>query len=126
MEKLLTVSADDAEWTLMATGETFQGLESIRGLASQAFRSRRHTKELGMELRNTFASHDGKCMCWEFLHRGIATEGTAFQDAPPPGSTLSVPIVFVCDIENDKITSIREYFDVLTFREPGKQRRFLK
>jgi hypothetical protein len=74
IEEVLTCFGDDdAEWTLMPTGEVFHGKEEVRKLAEHAISGRTHTKELGIHPRCVFVNAEGTNMCWEYVHTGIAT-----------------------------------------------------
>jgi steroid delta-isomerase-like uncharacterized protein len=123
IEELIPLFADDAEWTIMATGETFRGKDGIRKLAERAVSSRTHSAELGIHPRNVFTNAEGTRMCWEYVHTGIANKEGWTQDSPPAGSVLNEPIVLVCDIKDGKIAALREYLDLLTALEPDKKRR---
>lgn len=101
----------------MATGQVFKGFAAIRGLSARAISSREQTDELKMEAGNAFVSADGTMMCWEFLHQAIANKQAWTKEGPPEGTVISEPIVFVCDIKDGKIKSIREYFDMFHLME---------
>ncbi len=123
IEEVLTCFADDATWTLMPTGEVFQGKDGIRKLARRAVSSRTHTKELGIRPRRVFVNAEGTQMCWEYVHTGFANKQGWTQDAPPTGSSLNGPIVLICDLKDGKVVALREYLDLLTVLEPDKKPR---
>jgi ketosteroid isomerase-like protein len=123
IEKVIPLFADDAGWTIMATGESFRGHDRIRMLAERAVASRAHTDELGIHPRNVFTNAEGTRMCWEYLHTGIAKREGWTQDRPREGLRLDEPIVLVCDIDDGKIVALREYLDLLSVLEPDRSHR---
>lgn len=58
----------EAVWTFMATGEQFHGIDEIRNTAERAMAGRIHTKDLHMEVTNTFSGEDQVCI--EYLPQG--------------------------------------------------------
>ncbi len=122
IDGIVTLFAKDAEWRIMATGETFTGPEKIRELATRSVAARAHSSSRGIHPFNVFTSADGTGLCWEYVHTAIITENwPASRDRPAPGTEFRLPIVLVCDIRNNTITKIREYFDLQTLTEPGVQ-----
>ncbi len=120
IDGIITLFTGDAEWRIMATGETFTGPDRIRELATRSVAARTHTSSRGIHPSNVFTSADGTRLCWEYVHTAIVTEKwPASKDRPAPGSKFRLPIVLVCDIRNNKIMKIREYFDMQTIIEPG-------
>lgn len=111
---------EKSEWILMATGETFKGIDQIRELATRSVAARDHTNERGIHPFDVFTNAEGTRMCWEYVHTAIVTEDwPASKDRPTPGSEFKLSIVLVCEIQNNKIMKLREYFDMQTIAEPG-------
>src|SRR5580698_10861521 len=113
--------APDGEWKIMATGETFQGLNKMVELANRSVAARKHGGELGIKPTNVFTNAEGTKLGWEYIHTGIVTEKWPSTSAqkPAPGTKFELPIMLMCDIRERKIFRVREYFDLLTLTEPG-------
>ena len=113
--------APDGEWMLMATGETFRGLDQMVRLATRSVAARKHSDELGIKPTSVFTNADGTKLCWEYIHTGIVTEKwpSTSSHKPAPGTKFTLPIMLVCEIRQEKIFRVREYFDLLTLLEPG-------
>jgi hypothetical protein len=61
-------------------------------------------------------------VCWECVHTAIVTaDWPASKGRPVPGSEFRLPSVLVCEIQNNKIVKLMEYFDMQTIVEPGVQ-----
>jgi ketosteroid isomerase-like protein len=118
-------NAPDVEWVIMATGERFRGLDSIRQLAERSVAARSHGDKLGIKPKRVFTNAEGSQMCWEYVHKGMVTEHARENiiDHPAPGTIFELPIVLVCDIRNGRIQEIREYFDLRTLTEAGRPQR---
>jgi ketosteroid isomerase-like protein len=67
IDGIMKLFTDDSEWIIMATGETFQGKEQIRELASRSVVARNHTSEQGIHPFDVFTNAEGTRLCWE-LH----------------------------------------------------------
>jgi hypothetical protein len=110
----------DGEWMIMATGETFKGLDQIRTLATRSVAARNHPAEMGLLPFNVFTNPDGTNFCWEYVHKAVVTDKwPASINRPAPGTKVEIPIVLMCEIRQGKLVKIREYFDLLTATEPG-------
>ncbi len=110
----------DAEWTIMATGETFYGLEQIKQLAMRSIAARDHTDGLGIKPFNIFSNIEQTRFCWEYVHTAVVTdEWPSSAHKPPPGTKINLPIILSCEICDDKITRVREYFDMWSIVDPG-------
>jgi len=112
----------DGEWKIMATGETFRGLDKMTELANRSVAARKHSGELGIKPINVFTNEEGTKLCWEYVHTGIVTENWPSTSAqkPTPGTKFELPIMLMCEVKNDLLIQVREYFDLLTLLEPGK------
>jgi len=124
IESFMNLIAPDIAWVIMATGETFRGLDQIRQLATRSVAARNHTDGLGIKPTNVFTNADGTKLCWEYLHTGVVTDKwPASSDKVAPGTKFDLPIILMCDIRQGKLVKIREYFDLLTLIEPGTPHR---
>ena len=113
--------APDGEWEIMATGETFRGLDEMVKLATRSVAARKHGDGLGIKPTSVFTNADGTKLCWEYVHTGIVTEKWPSTSAqkPAPGTKFTLPIMLVCEVLQGKIFKVREYFDLLTLLQPG-------
>lgn len=102
----------DAVWTFMATGEQFHGIDEIRKAAERAMAGRIHTKDLHMELTNTFSGEDQFCI--EYLHKAIMPEHSTITGSPPAGTVIAVPICITMHVSNGKLDRLNEYMDFAT------------
>ncbi len=120
IEGAVNLFTEESEWVIMATGETFRGKDQIRNLASRSVAARNHPGVRGIRPFNIFTNAEGTKLCWEYIHTAIVTKDwPASKGKPVPGSELKLPIVLVCEIQNNKIMKLREYFDMQTVVEPG-------
>jgi hypothetical protein len=113
------------EWVIMATGETFRGLDEIRQLALRSVAARDHSAGLGIKPTNVFANAEGTKLCWEYVHTGVVTDKWPASSAhkPAPGTKFDLPIILMCEILQGAFVKIREYFELLTLLEPGTPHR---
>jgi uncharacterized protein (TIGR02246 family) len=111
----------DAEWVMLATGETYRGREQISQILKRALFARTHTENLGFNVTNTFSDAEGTKLCLEYLHKGIVGEKWPSSSAhrPAPGTEFELPIVWILDTHQGKIVKMREYFDMLTIINAG-------
>jgi ketosteroid isomerase-like protein len=110
----------DATWVIMATGETFRGLEQIKQLATRSVAARDHTDGLGIKPFNIFTNAEGTRLCWEYVHTAVVTDKwPSSTHRPAPGTKINLPILLSCEIQNGKITKVREYFDLWSIVDPG-------
>jgi hypothetical protein len=121
IESWRNLLSDNGEWKIMATGETFSGLDQMTQLAQRSVAARKHNGNLGIKPINVFANAEGTKLCWEYLHTGIVTANwpSTSSDKPAPGTRFELPIMLICEIRHAKFFRIREYFDLLTLTEPG-------
>jgi ketosteroid isomerase-like protein len=121
IESFLNLIAPEGEWVIMATGETFRGLDQIRQLATRSVAARNHTDGLGIKPTNVFTNAAGTKLCWEYVHTGVVTDRWPSSSAqkPAPGTKFDLPIVLMCEIRRGKLVKVREYFDFLTLTEAG-------
>jgi ketosteroid isomerase-like protein len=125
IEGFMKLIDPDAEWAIMATGETFRGLGEIRQLAMRSVAARDHTAGLGIKPTNVFANAEGTKLCWEYVHTGVVTDKwpSSSGHKPAPGTKFELPIMLICEIRQGKFVKVREYFDLLTLLEPGTSHR---
>jgi ketosteroid isomerase-like protein len=113
--------APNGEWKIMATGETFSGLDQMTQLATRSVAARKHSGELGIKPTNVFTNAEGTKLGWEYIHTGVVTDKwpSTSSQKPAPGTKFELPIMLMCEIKDDKLFRVREYFDLLTLTEPG-------
>jgi ketosteroid isomerase-like protein len=120
IESFMKLIAPDAEWVIMATGETFRGLDQIRQLATRSVAARMHADGLGIKPTNVFTTADGTKLCWEYVHSGLVTDKwPSSSQKPAPGTKFDLPIMLMCEARQGKLVKVREYFDLLTLTEAG-------
>jgi ketosteroid isomerase-like protein len=125
IEHFMELIAPDGEWAIMATGETFRGLDQIRQLATRSVAARNHTDGLGIKPTNVFTNADGTKLCWEYVHTGVVTDKwpSSSPQRPAPGTKFDLPIILMCEVGQGKLIKVREYFDLLTLTEAGTAHR---
>jgi ketosteroid isomerase-like protein len=121
VEAMMSLWAPNGEWAIMATGETFKGLDQIRQLATRSVAARTHGSGEGLLPFNVFTNTEGTKLVWEYVHKGVVTDKWPSTSAqkPAPGTTFELPIILMCEINDGKLAKIREYFDLLTLTEAG-------
>jgi len=102
------------EWTIVATGETFRGIESFRKFAESSRAARTHTKETQMEEKSLFTTSDYFVV--EYLHNAIITANwtSSSSTKPAPGAIRHIPICIVGHFKGEKLDWAHEYFDLQT------------
>ena len=125
VESFFNLIAPDGEWVIMATGETFRGLDQIKQLAMRSVAARTHGGALGIKPTNIFTNAEGTKLCWEYVHTGVVTDKwpASSSQRPAPGTKFELPIILVGEIREGKLIKMREYFDLLTLLEPGTPHR---
>ena len=120
IENFMKLIDASCEWAIMATGESFRGLDQIRLLATRSVAARNHPEGLGIRPTNVFTSADGTKLCWEYVHSGVVTDKwPSSSQKPAPGTRFDLPIMLMCEIRQGKLVKVREYFDLLTLTEAG-------
>lgn len=104
----LSMMAPDVVFTSMATGDEHRGPEALAGMLHfvyhVAFDARAETKNLIVA--------DGQAV----LEADFVGKHTGeFAGVPATGKIVRVPLCVVYDLENDKITRGRVYFEVPAF-----------
>jgi ketosteroid isomerase-like protein len=124
VESFYQLIDSDGEWVIMATGETFRGLDQIKQLTMRSIAARTHGGGLGIKPTNIFTNAEGTKLCWEYVHTAVVTDKwPSSTHRPVPGTKIQVPIVLIGEIRAGKLVKVREYFDLLTASEPGTQHR---
>ncbi|MFZ1041311.1 MAG: hypothetical protein WCA79_16450 [Anaerolineales bacterium] len=124
VEAMIKLWVPDGEWVIMATGETFKGLDQIRELATRSVAARTHGSGKGLLPFSVFTNAEGTKFIWEYVHKAVVTEKwPTSTNRPAPGATVEIPIILSCDVRDGKLVKIREYFDLLTVTEPGAHRK---
>jgi hypothetical protein len=126
IETYMSFFVPESEWKIMATGETFRGLDQIRQLAGRSVAARKHSGDLGIKPFNVFTNAEGTKLIWEYVHTGVVTEKwpSSSTHKPAPGTKFELPILLMCEINMDsKFIKTREYFDLLTLLEAGTPHR---
>jgi limonene-1,2-epoxide hydrolase len=119
IEPVIKLFAQDCEWKIMATGETFRGLEGVREIATRSVAARDHKEGQGLKPFNVFANAEGTKLIWEYVHTGVVTDRwPASTHKVAPGTFFQLPIILMIEIRDNKIVMVREYFDLLTLIEP--------
>ena len=59
IEGIMKLFTGKSEWIIMATGETFKGIDQIRELAMRSVAARVHTNERGIHPFNVFTNIRG-------------------------------------------------------------------
>jgi ketosteroid isomerase-like protein len=121
LDNFYKLFSPDAEWTIMATGEMFRGLNEIKQLATRSVAARVHSDALlGIKPFNIFTNAEGTRLCWEYVHTAVVTDKwPSSTNRPAPGTKIDMPILLSCEICDDKITKVREYFDMWSIVDPG-------
>ena len=120
VEGFYKLIADDAEWVIMATGETFSGIEQIKQLTMRSIAARDHPSGMGIKPFNIFTDVERTRLCWEYVHTAVVTDKwPSSTHKPAAGSQISIPIILSCEIRDGKIIKAREYFDMWAIVDPG-------
>jgi ketosteroid isomerase-like protein len=124
IESFYELIASDAEWVIMATGETFRGLDQIKQLTVRSVAARDHPGGMGIKPFNIFTNADRTRLCWEYVHTAVVTDKwPSSTHRLSSGTKISVPILLSCEIYEGKIIKAREYFDMWSLVEPGTPHR---
>lgn len=97
--------ADDAVFTIMATGEEYRGPEAILGMLTYfyhvAFDAKAERRTVIVEGNQAFTE-------WDFVGRHIGD----FNGIPATGKDVRVPLAVAYDIGDDKVKAGRVYFEI--------------
>jgi hypothetical protein len=84
----------NGEWVIIATGETFRGLDEIKQLTIRSVAARKHEGGLGIKPTNIFTNAEGTKLCWEYVHTAVVIDKwPSSTNRPAPGTKIEVPIV---------------------------------
>jgi ketosteroid isomerase-like protein len=113
VDGILELWDSKGEWVVMATGEVYQGIDKIRVIATRSVTPPIRTGREGPHPSNVLISQDGKRFWWEYTHREVITEHRPGSSKSPAVQTVfELPVLLSGDIQNGKLTKIREYFDL--------------
>jgi steroid delta-isomerase-like uncharacterized protein len=104
----VSMIADDAVYTIMATGEEHRGPDGIAKLLDYFYRV---AFDAGADVTNVVIA-DGKAMMEAEFHGLHIGE---FAGVPATNKSVRVPLCVVYDLENDKIKRGRVYFEIPVF-----------
>lgn len=98
-----TAVAKDAVYTDVATGETYEGREAIRGLLDHYYRVAFNAEPVarGMVYGDGHAAGE-----WDFVGKHVGE----FAGIAPTGKTVRVPLAVFYDVSDDAIQRARVYF----------------
>lgn len=98
IDAVMKLWSPDGEWVVMATGETFKGLDKIRELATRSVAARTHGSGEGLLPFNVFTDAEGTKLIWEYVHKAVVTPITSSlrdRERLPLLVPGSIPIVYV-------------------------------
>lgn len=113
LNDILSLIADDIEWTIVATGDV------VRGKAKFAEMAKNHwgaSPDRVKKLINLFASEDYATI--EYTSGGTLTGQVDFGSIkiPASGRKYELQVCFVFHLKNGKIDRVHEYFDMETVK----------
>ena len=110
----LSMMSPDVVFTHMATGDEHRGVEALRGMLHFIY----HVAfDAHAETTNIVVA-DGKAVLEANF---VGTHIGEFAGIPATGKTVRVPLCVVYDLENDRITRGRVYFEVPAFMKQVAQ-----
>jgi steroid delta-isomerase-like uncharacterized protein len=108
--------AEDAVYTIMATGEQHEGPETIAKMQQHFYNV---AFDATAKRTNLVVGENGAVL----EARVVGTHTGEYAGVPATGKSIDVPLVVVYDIEGDVITRGRVYFEVPVFlRQVGAVR----
>lgn len=105
--------AEDAVFTVMATGETAKGRDAVLALLHRWYLDA--FSDASTTVRNVAADEDKGLAFIEFTFKGTHTGET--HGLPPSGRTVELPFLNIYAIREGKIAEARLYYDVQTLRD---------
>ena len=104
----LSMMAPDVVFTSMATGDEHRGVEALAGMLHYIY----HVAfDAHAETKNLIVTDGHAVLEGDFVGKHIGE----FAGVPATGKTVRVPLCVVYDLEGDKITRGRVYFEVPAF-----------
>ena len=100
MNRFVNLLSDDCVWSLMPPGISINGKESVKKFVAFAMRSRKHSNNANVEIKNWFT--DGRKFCVEYFHAALIT---IFR------IKVIENVCLVCEMNNGKFNKINEYVD---------------
>jgi len=104
------ILADNAEYTLMATGQTAKGREAVLSLLKNFYREA--FSNTGTDVRYVAADEEKHVGFIEFTFKGTHTG--EFLGIKPTQRTVELQMLNAYEVENGKIQKARIYFDMGT------------
>jgi ketosteroid isomerase-like protein/integrase len=112
-EGMVDLFSPDGEWVIVATGETFRGLDQIRQLAKR-YAAEQDLGSMTGKPPSVFFRADGKGFIWEYVRNCVVPDNRLSPEAQSsPGAKVNLPTLLMCDVREGKLVQIREYFDRL-------------
>jgi predicted ester cyclase len=108
-DRIAEITAPDAKWVNIITGETFRGpdgFEQNLHVWARAFPDAR------LEITNIVADEDSAVVEFTGTGTNIGPLPTPIGEIPPTGRRAEQQFCDVYDISNGKVTQVRTYFDV--------------
>lgn len=101
----VSMLADNVLFTIMDSGETYRGPQAVPGMLEDFYQKAFEAKT---ETRNILYA-DGQAVGeWDFVGKHVGE----FVGIPASGKSVRVPLCVVYQVENDKITQGRVYFQM--------------
>jgi steroid delta-isomerase-like uncharacterized protein len=102
------VLADDVAFTVMATGQEFQGPDAVAGMLTYFYHG---VFEAVAELTNLVTGEGRAIGEWDF----VGTHVGEFAGVQATGRQVRVPLAVAYDLEGGRITRGRVYFEIPAF-----------
>jgi steroid delta-isomerase-like uncharacterized protein len=102
------VMADDVVFTVMATGQTFEGPEAVGGMLTYFYHG---VFEAVAEPTNLVVDAGRAIGEWDF----VGTHIGEFAGVPATGRQVRVPLAVAYDLADGRITRGRVYFEIPAF-----------
>ena len=101
----VSMMADDVVFTIMATGQSHHGPDAVLGMLTYFYRV---AFDATAEVTNTIFADGQAVIEGYFVGKHIGE----FAGIPATNKDVRVPIAVIYDLENDKITQGRVYFEM--------------
>jgi steroid delta-isomerase-like uncharacterized protein len=104
----VSMMANDVVFTVMATGQEFKGPEGVLGMLNYFYHG---VFEATAETKNMIIADGQAVVEGDFVGKHIGE----FAGVPATGKDVRVPLCVIYDLEGDKITRGRIYFETPAF-----------